>query len=153
MKHSLFLKLFALATILASHSGCCRYADCIDYEYPIYLSVQDSVKGHDLVFGNHRKFTSRDLVFYSVKGADSSYYTFKFTEFKSNKTDSAIRIIIYPDQPEIIFVQIKGNVSDTLRLQYRKYDSKCCGSGTAIDKIIAGRNEYDWSHFPVVLFQ
>lgn len=124
-------------------SDCCRYAECIGHEYHIYLSVQNRRKGHDLVFGNHRQFASEDLDFYSVKGCDLTYYPLKLIEFRSNMAYSANCINFHSYQPEKFFIPIQGNVSDTLRLQNRKYDSKCCGNGITIEKINTGSNEYD----------
>lgn len=153
LKFFVFLTMLAFIAALAGFTGCCRYVDCISHDYICFLSVKDSSSSHDLVFGGHRQFNTTDMLCYSVKGSDTSYYSMKLVEFRTRWSDSAISINMYPYTPEKVFIQFKGRDTDTLALQFNTFNTKCCGSVTELNKVSTRGKIVDRSDFPVVMYK
>jgi hypothetical protein len=119
---------FALIAILSGvlfHScDRCHNLDC-PTNYHGQFRIVSAIDGKDLVFGPNKIYDKDQIKFYSIKGADTTY--FGFYTFKSpNGYDSILNVLFFPKN-EIAYMRLSNGDVDTLTISYNTFETECCG--------------------------
>lgn len=109
----------------------CRNLDCLPSNYDGQFRVVSATDGKDLVFGPNRVYDKNQIKFYSLKGADTTFFSSQAIKFGGTGYDSIIHVRFFPG-PAIAYMRLSNGDVDTLQISYRSYDTRCCGRITEI---------------------
>ena len=109
----------------------CSNLDCLSSNYYGQFRIIKASDGTDLVFGASRIYEKSKIKFYSLKGTDTTFFDYQPIKFPNTGYDSILQINFYP-QVEDAFMRLSNGDIDTLRISYKTYDTKCCGTITQI---------------------
>ena len=129
-----FLKILLLAGIsgLVFYScNPCNYLKCAGDNIYGRFRITSAVDGKDLVFGQNSIYDKDDIRFYSLNGSDTIFFDYKNIEFRGDGYDSILHVQFFPKADTAFMLLSDGDI-DTIKLSYRKVDSKCCGITTEI---------------------
>ena len=113
--------------------GCdpCNNLDCVSSNYYGQFRVIKKSDGTDLVFGANRIYEKHKIKFYSLKGTDTTFFYYSPTRFPNTGYDSILQVHFYP-QVENAYMDLGNGDIDTLKISYKTFDTKCCGTITEI---------------------
>ena len=124
MRHFKFALLAILSGVLFHSCDRCHNLDCPS-GYHGQFRIVSAIDGKDLVFGPNKIYDKDQIKFYSVKGADTTYfghYTFK----SPNGYDSILNVRFFPKN-EIAYMRLSNGDVDTLTISYNTFETECCG--------------------------
>jgi hypothetical protein len=113
----------------------CKSLDCIDDDYDVEFQIADKQSGEDLVFGPLKVFDKNQIKFYSLQGIDTINYECFPVRSAGSAYDSALNVKFYPGNPATVYLKLSEIDVDTIAVQYRIYNSECCGRITEIEKL------------------
>ena len=109
----------------------CRNLDCLSSNYYGSFRIIKATDGTDLVFGTSRIYDKNKIKFYSLKGTDTTYLQYQPIRFPNTGYDSVLHVDFYPGI-ENAFMRLSNGDVDTLRISYKTYNTRCCGTITEI---------------------
>ena len=104
--------------------------DCNSYA-SVSFRVVSATDGKDLVFGPTRTYDKSRFKFYSLKGADTSFFDFWF--HSSRHPDSTISVAL---DPEVTtgYLRLSDGDIDTFKISHQSFNA-CCGTITHVSAI------------------
>ena len=125
--------VFVLMILPAVFFSCdpCNNLDCLASNYDAQFRIVSAGTGSDLVFGTNPIYDKNQIKFYSIKGADTSFFEYKTIKSGGTGYDSVLHVHFYPET-EVAYMQLGNNDIDTLNISYKTTDSRCCGTITEI---------------------
>ena len=124
MRHFKFTLLVIFSGVLFQSCDRCNNLDCPS-NYHGQFRIVSAIDGTDLLFGPNKIYDLYQISFFSVNGADITYFGFLPMKF-SNSNDSILFVRFYPKN-EIVYMQLSNGDVDTLNISYNTSESKCCG--------------------------
>lgn len=125
---------FLLICLLLAFSSCdhCKNLDCITDRYAGQFRVLRQADGKDLVFGPNAVYDKSKFRFYSLKGADTVFYTHQAVYFPSSGYDSILTINFFPLPTGPAYLKWNDLDTDTLDISADTFSTRCCGLITEI---------------------
>lgn len=123
--------LTAALGLVFSSCDPCSNLDCLSSNYYGQFRIIKASDGTDLVFGASSIYDKDKIKFYSLKGTDTTFFEYQPIKFASTGYDSILSVNFYP-RTEDVFIQLSNSDIDTLKISYKTYDTKCCGTITEI---------------------
>jgi hypothetical protein len=130
MRPFLFILIATIATLLSSCDPC-RNLDCVSSNYDGQFRIVSASTGHDLVFGTNRLYDKNQIMFYSLKGTDTTFLEYQAIKFGGTGYDSILHVRFFP-QPDIAYMRLSNGDIDTLGISYKTTKTRCCGTITEI---------------------
>ena len=124
MRHFKFALLAILSEGLLHSCDRCHNLDCPS-NYHGQFRIVSAMDGKDLVFGPNKIYDKDQIKFYSVKGADTTYFGFSSIKVW-NIVDSVLFVRFYPIN-EIAYMRLSNGDVDTITISYNTFETKCCG--------------------------
>ena len=87
--------------------------------------------GNDLVFGANRVYDKNQIRFYSLQGADTTFFDYETMKLSGPGYDSILLVHFYPER-DVAYIRLSNTDIDTLNITYRSIGSRCCGTITEI---------------------
>ncbi len=133
MKRNL-LWLVATAMTLLLHTSCnrCANLDCISSSTHGQFRIVRNTDGKDLVFGPTALYDKNAIKFYALSGNDTSFYDYQAIRFSNANYDSIFYVNFFPEKNGPVFIRLSDTDTDTLKITYNTFRSKCCGIITQI---------------------
>src|SRR5215470_5208436 len=129
MRHLKLVALANFAGLLFCSCNPCNNLDCdADNDYGQFRIV-GATNGEDLVFGPTKVYDKNQIVFYSVKGIDTTLFEYKNIKFPGANYDSILYIRFFP-RADIAYMRLSNGDVDTLSISYNTFNTKCCGTIT-----------------------
>ena len=125
-----FLLTFVSVIIFYSCDPC-RNLDCISSDYYGQFRIVKATDATDLVFGPGRMYDKSKIKFYSLSGADTTFFQFQPVKSPNIGYDSVLEVNFYP-QVEMAYMRLSNGDIDTLKISYKTTESRCCGTITEI---------------------
>ena len=111
----------------------CGNIDCIaNYDFGQFRILRGT-DGKDLVFGPDKIYDANEIKFYSLNGADTSFFDYQALRFPGADYDSILYVYFMP-RTDVAYMQLSNNDVDTLNITRRSFNTKCCGNITEITK-------------------
>jgi hypothetical protein len=124
MRHFKFALLVILSEVLFHSCDRCHNLDCPS-NYHGQFRIVSAMDGKDLVFGANKIYDKDQIKFYSVKGADTTYFGFSSIKVW-NIVDSVLFVRFYPIN-EIAYMRLSNGDVDTITISYDTFETSCCG--------------------------
>lgn len=131
MRH---LKFFTLTIILGSvlfSCNPCAHFDCLSNNYFGQFRIVSAADGKDLVFGPTKIYDKNQIKFYSLHGADTTFFDYETINFANTAYDSILYVHFFP-KADIAYMRLSDGDIDTLKISYNTFETKCCGIITEI---------------------
>jgi hypothetical protein len=106
--------------------------DCISDDYSFQFDIVRATDSADLVFGRHRVFDKSDFRFYSLKGADTTFYELRHYGYGLNAPEDSILSVWFYPETDTVFMRFSSTDIDTLVMSFETRKTKCCGTITEI---------------------
>ena len=124
MRHLKFTLLVIFSGVLFHSCNRCDNLDCPS-NYHGQFRIVSAIDGKDLLFGPNKIYDHDQIEFYSVNGADITYFGFS-PIIVPGASDSILFVRFYPIN-ELVYMRLGNGDVDTLNISYDTFDSKCCG--------------------------
>lgn len=126
MRNILFLLLVGLTVIQIQSCDPCKDVDCTDTErYEAHLRMIRASNGTDLVFGTTRVYEKEKLKFLSLKGGDTTFFSYEPFRLARDGYDSVLLVNFYP-KSDTAFISLNNVDVDTLTFSYGEAKARCC---------------------------
>ena len=134
MRHFSFFVLAILCGLAISSCDFCDGVDCNPGMQFGRFRIVNATNGADLVFGPTSVYDKSQIKFYSLKGADTSFYNCETIGFPNVKYDSILSVAFYPG-PDIAYMRLSDGDVDTFNIFYNTLKGgRCCPDVTEITK-------------------
>jgi hypothetical protein len=143
MKKLNFVTLFSIMVVAISCVPC-KNMDCKYDDYTGEFRMVDKLSGKDLVFGPSKVFDKNQIKFYSLQGLDTVKYEYFPVRSLGSGYDTLLNVRFYPGNPKVVFIKLGNDDTDTLSIEYKTYNSECCGRITELAKF-RFNNSYETS--------
>jgi hypothetical protein len=124
MRYFTFSSLTILSGFLFHSCDRCHNLDCPS-NYDGQFRIVSAIDGKDLVFGPNKIYDKDQIKFYSIKGADTSYFGYYTTKYETLGPDSVLEVRFFPKN-EIAYMRLSNTDVDTLNISYTTLQTKCC---------------------------
>lgn len=124
MRHFKLVLLAILSGVLFHSCDRCHNMDCPG-NYHGQFRIVSAMDGKDLVFGPNKIYDEAQIKFYSVKGADTTYFGFSAIKVW-NIVDSILFVKFFPIN-DIAYMRLSNGDVDTITISYKTVETKCCG--------------------------
>ncbi len=149
MKKTILISLISFCVITFCACDKCRLLDCSVTDTSALFRIVDKSNGKDLVFGNNAIYDKNKIKFFTLNGADTTFFKCSPENKYGISTEDSILKVYFPENVQMkVLMQLNNVDTDTLGLSYKTEDTKCCGSVTTISKFlynttndIGGNNE------------
>jgi hypothetical protein len=131
MRH---IKAFAFTIILGLvlySCDPCKNLDCLSDNYYGQFRIVNATDGKDLVFGPTKIYDKNQIKFYSINGADTTFFDYQPIKFPNTGYDSILYVRFFP-KADIAYMRLSNGDVDTLNISYNTFNTKCCGTITEI---------------------
>lgn len=132
MRPFLYIITASITTLLFSCDPC-SHLDCNTDNYYGQFRIVSAGAGKDLVFGANRVYDKNQIRFFSLKGADTTFFEYQTIKFSGVGYDSILYVRFYP-QADVAYMRLSNGDIDTLNISYRTTGTRCCGTITEITK-------------------
>ena len=125
--------LFLVSIILTLVYSCdpCKNLECVASNFYGQFRIVSATNGQDLLFGPHKIYDKNQVRFYSLNGADTTYFESGTTQFSGTGYDSILYVHFFPN-PDVAYMRLSNGDIDTLNISYQSRQTKCCGTITEI---------------------
>lgn len=130
MKRLKFITYFLTISIF-QFCNPCDNLDCITNNYSGQFRIVSTIDNSDLVFGSSRVYDKNLIKFYSLHGADTTFFDYQAIRFPNTGYDSILHVEFLP-ATEIAYMKLSNGDIDTIQISYNTFDTKCCGTITEI---------------------
>ena len=125
MRHFKFALLVILSGVLFHSCDRCHNLDCPS-GYHGQFRIVSAMDGRDLVFGPNKIYDKDQIKFYSVTGADTTYFGYQSIKLPNIGYDSVLFVRFFPKN-EITYMRLSNGDVDTLTISYNTFETRCCG--------------------------
>lgn len=132
---SIFFFLTAYLAALLFSCDPCKNLDCASDNFNGQFRIVSAVTGNDLVFGPNRLYDKNQIRFYSLKGTDTTLFSFEAIRFGGTGYDSILDVRFFP-KTDIAYMRLSNGDIDTLNISYKTTDTKCCGTISVITNFL-----------------
>jgi hypothetical protein len=144
--------LLILCSVLFSCDPC-KGLDCVSSDIFKTFRVWSSTSNNDLLYGPSAQYNRSKLRFFSVKGADTTFYLHSDEKIGPGILDSAVSVRFLP-LPSVAYISFGNGDIDTLELALQTRQTKCCGAITSVEKVrYNGVDEMSGQARPIVLYK
>ena len=126
MRHILLFIAFFILMLMYSCDPC-KNLDCVASNFYGQFRIVNAANGQDLLFGPNRIYDKNQIRFYSLKGADTTYFESGTTQYSGTGYDSILYVHFFPN-PDVAFMRLSNGDIDTLNITYQSRQTKCCGT-------------------------
>jgi hypothetical protein len=125
MRHFKLALLAILSVVLFHSCDRCHNLDCPP-GYHGQFRIVSAVDGKDLLFGPNKIYDRDQIKFYSVNGADTTYFGYQSIKWPNIGPDSVLLVRFFPKN-EIAYMRLSNGDVDTLTISYNTLETDCCG--------------------------
>jgi hypothetical protein len=132
-----YLKLvtLTLVTVLVFFScDPCKNLDCIFDNYEANFRIVSAANGNDLVFGPTKIYNKNQIKFYSLKGADTTFFPYQASTHPTPVSDSVLQVRFFP-KADTAYMRLSNGDVDTFKISYNTLTTRCCGTVTEITNL------------------
>jgi hypothetical protein len=122
--------LFFLCLIFSACDPC-KNLDCATDNFFGQFRIVSEADREDLLFGPGRLYDKDQLLFYSLKDTDTTFFDYQVVPFAGGDYDSILQVHFFP-KSDIAYMQLSNGDVDTLSLDFQTINSRCCGRITKI---------------------
>jgi hypothetical protein len=112
----------------------CGILDCISDNHFGQFRIVSKTDGKDLVFGPNAIYDQTKIKFYSLNGADTTFFQYAPAKFPGSGYDSILYVRFFPETTTPAYIKLNNLDTDTLTITYNTFKTKCCGTITEITK-------------------
>jgi len=123
-----------LAVLFLCACDPCRNLDCVASNYNGQFRIVQAASANDLVFGSNARYNKDSIRFFSVKAGDTTFYNSQALYFPGTGYDSILQVRFFP-KTDTAYMQLGNGDTDTLQMQFRTYNTRCCGVITEITNV------------------
>ena len=140
MRRCLFTLSIAISVILSSCDPC-KNLDCASDNYYGVFRIVAGNTGTDLVFGPNSIYDKKQIRFYALNEADTTFFACKAIKVEGANSDSALQVRFHT-KSGTAYIRFGNADIDTLNIFFSSNDTKCCGTFTEITNF-RYNNTYD----------
>lgn len=134
MRYFSFIVLTISSGIAISSCDICGSLECNPGMQFGSFRIITAANGNDLVFGPARVYNKNEIKFYSLKGADTTFYNCETLRFPGVGYDSILSVAFYPG-PDVAYMRLSNGDVDTFNISYNTLKGgRCCPDVTEITK-------------------
>ena len=122
--------LFFLCLIFSACDPC-KNLDCATDNFFGQFRIVSETDRRDLLFGQGKLYDKDQLLFYSLKDTDTTFFDYEVVPFAGDDYDSILQVRFFP-KSDTAYMQLNNGDVDTLSLTFQISDSRCCGRITKI---------------------
>ncbi len=131
MQHIKYFMFTIILGVVFFSCNPCNNLDCLTDNYYGQFRIVNATNGEDLVFGPTKIYDKKQIKFYSLKDADTTFFDYETIKFPNTGYDSILYVRFFP-KTEIAYMQLSNGDIDTLNISYNTFNTKCCGTITEI---------------------
>ena len=120
-----------LLTLIFCSCDPCNNLDCLSSNYYGQFRIVKASDGTDLVFGSGSIYDQNTIKFYALKGTDTTFFESQPGKSPNAGFDSILQVNFYP-HVDMAFMRLSNGDIDTLKISYKTFDTRCCGTITEI---------------------
>jgi len=137
--------LFAFILLAAVACDSCKNLDCVGPPYDSFQFTYTDTDGNDLLGGTFKKYEENEIKVYALDETDTKVFALLY--FESFMSSTIVNVQLnYP--MERSFLEVKGEVTDTLDFDITVNKTECCGTMRTIDETALNGENFE-GEFPI----
>lgn len=96
------------------------------------LRMVSATEGKDLIFGQNSIYDKDKIVFFSLKGNDTTFFPFRSVALNRIGYDSVLEVDFFP-AAETAYMRLSNSDIDTMKLAFRTHKkTSCCNASSEL---------------------
>lgn len=137
--------LFISILLLAAACDSCRNLDCVGPPFDNFTFTYTNEAGNDLLSGASQKYEVEEIKIYALDEFQNKVYPLIAFETSTPSTKVHVQLNYTMEQS---FLEVKGEVTDTLDFDFNVQKTECCGTMRTIKKTTLNGEVYT-GEFPI----